>query len=151
KEDLKNSLNLIVPHVTNLEVSPLGETHRLISFHVGNRWLEAAMESDGTLRVLALLTALYQDPPRALLAFEEPELMVHPGALPALCEIIEEASLRSQIIITTHSPDMIARFKADDLRIVERTEQGTKIGLIDEVQRQVIEDQLFSGGDLLRI
>ena len=114
-------------------------------------WFPLAQESDGTLRVLGLLAALYQNSPRSLLAIEEPELSIHPGALAALSDVIEESSVRFQVLITTQSPDLISRFSIDQLRIVESVEGQTRIGPVDEVQRGVINDQLFSAGDLLRI
>ena len=114
-------------------------------------WFPLAQESDGTLRVLGLLAALYQSAPHSLIAIEEPELSIHPGALAMLSEVIEEAATRSQVLITTQSPDLISRFSADQLRIVERIGTETRIGPIDEGQREAINKQLFSAGDLLRI
>ena len=46
------------------------------------KWFDAAQESDGTLRLTGILTALLQEPTPGLLGIEEPELTVHPGALP---------------------------------------------------------------------
>ncbi|MEW6211609.1 MAG: AAA family ATPase, partial [Acidobacteriota bacterium] len=109
---------------------------------------------DGTLRMLAMLVALYQsEPPYAqtLLGLEEPENALHPGALAVLNDVFREAALRNQIIITTQSPDLISHFTVDELRIVERDQGVTKIGPIDETQREIIEEELFSASDLLRI
>jgi predicted ATPase len=112
---------------------------------------DLGLESDGTLRVLGLLTAIYQNPPLPFIGIEEPEMMVHPKAMGVLCDIIEEASQRTQIILTTHSPDLISRFNAESLRLVELYDGETHIDPIREDLRQAIHDQLFSGGDLLRI
>lgn len=114
-------------------------------------WFDLSQESDGTLRMLGLLTALYQPFSLTLTAIEEPELAIHPGALPILADVIREASQRTQVLITTQSPDLISRFNADELRVVERVNGVSRIGPVDEVQRGVINDQLFSAGDLLRI
>jgi predicted ATPase len=114
-------------------------------------WFPLAQQSDGTLRVLGLLAALYQATPHSLIAIEEPELSIHPGALAMLSEVIEEAATRSQVLITTQSPDLISCFSADQLRVVERVGTETQIGPIDERQREAINTQLFSAGDLLRI
>ena len=123
--------------------------HEAQDYH--SPWFPLAQESDGTLRALALLAALYQGTPHSLIAIEEPELSIHPGALAMLSDVIEEAATRSQIIITTQSPDLISHFNADQLRVVERVGNDTQIGPIDEGQRETINDQLFSAGDLLRI
>ncbi len=112
---------------------------------------DLALESDGTLRVLGLLTAIYQTPFLPFIGLEELELMVHPGAMSALCDIVEEAATRTQIILTTHSPDLISQFDANSLRIVELVNGATEIGPVNEAGREAINKQLFSGGDLLRI
>lgn len=150
-DDYKNSLTRIIPDIVDLDVKQFGGFLQVQLKHSDGNEFNLEQESDGTIRILALLLALYQDPPRSLIAIEEPELLVHPGALSVLCDVIKEASLRSQIIITTHSPDLIAGFDVDSLRVVERTAEGTKISPIDDVQREVIEEQLFKASDLLRI
>ena len=60
--------------------------------------------SSGTLRMLALMTALYSQYDTILLGIEEPENYVHPAALHAFVEHIKDAEQRAQIMITTHSP-----------------------------------------------
>ena len=115
-------------------------------------WFSLAQESDGTLRMLGMLVALYQNQPRrTLVALEEPENALHPGALAVLSDVLREATRRYQVLVTTQSPDLISRFNVDDLHVVEREGSVTQIGSVDEAQRAVIEEQLFSAGDLLRI
>ena len=60
--------------------------------------------SSGTLRMLALMTALYSQTKTTLLGIEEPENYVHPSALHAFVEHIKGAEEHAQIMITTHSP-----------------------------------------------
>ena len=98
-----------------------------------------------------MLTALYQDPPKSLLSVEEPELTIHPGALGVLSDILLEASRRTQLLLTTHSPDLISRLPVKSLRAVEKVDGVTLINEIDETQRKAIEQRLFSAGDLLRL
>lgn len=151
-DELRSRLAQIVPGVSDVQVLQISSFLVVQLHYKHGAAFELDMESDGTVRMLGLLLALYQEPARALLTIEEPELMVHPGAAGVLCDVMVEASLRSQIILTTHSPDLIARFSADSLRVVERDEDGnTHIGPLDEIQIGVIEDQLFSTSDLLRI
>jgi len=68
--------------------------------------------STGTLRALAVLTAVFQDADDEdlrvpLVGIEEPEAGLHPGALAILAEAVMEASRRVQIVLTTHSPDLL--------------------------------------------
>ena len=60
--------------------------------------------SSGTLRVLALMTALYAQPDTTLIGIEEPENYIHPSALQALVQHLRDATGRVQFMVTTHSP-----------------------------------------------
>lgn len=113
------------------------------------RWLGAAQESDGTLRIAAILTALFQEPPPSLIGFEEPELSVHPGALPILFDFLKEASTRSQILFTTHSPDLLDLMPIDGIRVVERHGGVTTAAPVDERQRELVRKRLITTSDLL--
>lgn len=112
---------------------------------------ELSQESDGTLRMLGILTALYQDPPRSLVTIEEPELTIHPGALGVLCDVIQEASLHSQVLTTTHNPDLLDRFSEATLLVVEKEGGITNVGPLSYSQKEAIAKKLFSPGELMRI
>lgn len=112
---------------------------------------ELAQESDGTLRMLGILAALYQDPPLPLVVIEEPETNIHPGALGVLADVFEEASLRSQVLLTTHSPDLVDRLPAEALRVVEQVGGETKVGPVRKGQREAVKQKLFSPGELMRM
>jgi predicted ATPase len=156
-DDIKEVLAKVVSDINDFQVVPVGGFLTLKFKHKSEdtkpHYFEATQESDGTLRILGILAALFQEPAPILLAIEEPEITVHPGVLGILADLIKEASeKRSQVLVTTHSPDLISKFGADDLRIVEwNYRDGTTIGCVDESQREIINDKLFSGGDLLRI
>jgi len=113
------------------------------------RWLGAAQESDGTLRVAAILTAVLQEPAPSLLGFEEPELAVHPGALPVLFDFFKEATTRGQVLLTTHSPDLLDLLSIDDLRVVERRDGATAVSRVEGRQRELVRKRLMSASDLL--
>ena len=63
--------------------------------------------SDGTLKFLCLLTVLLHPQPAPLVCIEEPEVGLHPDALQLVAEALVEASTRSQLIVTTHSADLV--------------------------------------------
>jgi predicted ATPase len=86
-----------------------------------------------------------------MLVIEEPELTVHPKALAFLVDLLIERSAYQQVLITTHSPDLLNRLPAETLRIVELEGGTTKIGPLSEEQKAVIEDEYFKMGDLLRL
>ncbi len=66
--------------------------------------------SDGTLRFLFLLTVLSHPEPAALIAVDEPETGLHPSMLPVIAEYAEAASERTQVVLTTHSPEFLDAF-----------------------------------------
>ncbi len=145
------NLQLLVPGLKSLK--PSRET---IKVEHGDENMTVAelefwQESDGTLRLLALLTAMYQQPPLSMLVIEEPELTVHPEALSILVDLLIEQSAYQQVLITTHSPDLLNRLPAETLRIVELEGGLTKIGPLSEEQKEVIAQKYFKMGDLLRL
>ena len=151
--DLRDALTHVVPGITDVRSELVGE-YLVLKFKHSNMvddtevWLDAAQESDGTLRILALLTAIYQPSRPPLLGIEEPESAVHPGVLAALAEILEEASLRQQVVITTHSPDLIDHLPIESIRAVEFVEGETKVGKISETQAEAVKQGLFTTGEL---
>jgi predicted ATPase len=152
---LLRALARVVDGVTDLRVRQVGGylVTELKHEDLGpSAWFELSQESDGTLRLLGMLVALYQyQPVSTLLALEEPENALHPGALAVLSDVLYEASRQHQIITTTQSPDLISRFKVNELLVVERVNGVSEIGLVDDIQREAVEEQLFTSGDLLRI
>ena len=154
--DLIAALNHLVPSITYVETEQVGG-HLAIKFtHKSEeggteKILVAFHESDGTLRILGLLAALYQEPHPALAIIEEPEIAVHPGAMAYIAELMNEvASLRMQLLVTTHSPDFLDMVPADCIRAVELTEAGTIAAPIAEYQREAIRKKLFTPGEIHR-
>ncbi len=80
--------------------------------------------SDGTLKLLAYLTLLYDPTPPKLIGIEEPENYLHPRLLPELAEECDQAAARAQLLITTHSPFMINRLKAEQVWMLFRGVDG---------------------------
>ncbi len=70
----------------------------------------AADLSDGTLRFLFLLAVLANPKQPSLIAIDEPETGLHPSMLPIVAEYARDAALRSQVILTTHSPEFLDAF-----------------------------------------
>ena len=95
--------------------------------------------SSGTLRILALMTALHTSTAAKLIGIEEPENHVHPGALSSLIEYLGSVGENSQLAVTTHSPLVLDALGDPALvRVVRRDERlGTVIdeGNSDGVRR----------------
>ncbi len=118
----------------------------------------ASSMSDGTLRSLGILLAVFQSSPGQgkpipLVAIEEPEAAVHPAAARALGDAISEASLTTQVLVTSHSPDLLEHESVSEENILAVVmDQGkTKVGRLDESQRRLLKDGLYSPPELLRL
>jgi predicted ATP-binding protein involved in virulence len=81
---------------------------------------------------------------------EEPELTVHPGALPLLFDYLKQASRRSQVIITTHSPDLLDLMDVEDVRVVTREQGITRVEVMAEKQRTAVRSRLVSLSEVMR-
>jgi predicted ATPase len=85
-----------------------GGTAKLFLEEEGSGLIPAPRLSDGTLRYLCLLAVLCHPDPPPLVCIEEPELGLHPDVLPALAELLVDASARTQLIVTTHSSALVS-------------------------------------------
>lgn len=76
--------------------------------------------SDGVLRFLCLGAALLNPVPPALIAIDEPEVGFHPRLIPIVADMIKAASESTQVLVTTHSPDLLNCFDIDDVAVMAR-------------------------------
>lgn len=110
--------------------------------------------SDGTVRMLCWATVLLSPNPPSLLVIDEPELGIHAAWLPVLAEWIKRASEKTQVIITTHSPDLLDYF-TDCLQNVFRfsAENNRMNFSITPLSHEMLAERLREGwklGDLYR-
>ena len=85
-----------------------GRFELLMEQHGLLRLLSAGELSDGTLRYLLWIAALLTPRPPALMVLNEPETSLHPDLLAPLARLVAHASGKSQIVVVTHSPRLIA-------------------------------------------
>ena len=163
KGRIKEYLAAIVPSVDKIEARKYGPKEGLVFTQdvakatESQRFLANNM-SDGTLRALGILVALFQgnyDPKKRVLlvGIEEPESALHPAAVGVLLDALREAADKTQIIITSHSPDLLDNKELDPESIlaVEAHDGITVIAGIDEAGRSAVHDRLYTAGELLRI
>jgi predicted ATPase len=90
--------------------------------------------SDGTLKMLSYLVALYDPDPPRFIGIEEPENFLHPRLLPELAEECRKASEHSQLLVTTHSPFFLNSAKPNEVRVLYRDEKGyTQVKLAADI------------------
>ncbi len=107
----------------------------------------ARFASDGTLKLLAYLTVLYDPKPFEVIGIEEPENQLHPKLLPVLAEEVREVSGSSQVLVTTHSPDFLNSVRANELWALDRGPDGfTRVHRASEVDG--INEMMHAGAQL---
>ena len=163
KKHIEEYLSAVVPGVHAVDVKGFGpkETLEFRQDVAGDKYpwrFLANNMSDGTLRVLGILVALFQGEQDRhkrvpLVGIEEPEIALHPAAAGVLLDGLRDASYRTQVIVTTHSPDLLEdkHLDVESILAVEAHGGDTIIAPVDEAGRSVVRDKLFTIGELLRI
>lgn len=113
---------------------------------------DASLMSDGTLRTLGLILAVFQRPHPSVLVLEEPESTLHPGALGVILDLIRMASQTMQVVVTTHSPELLEAKWIEDrhLRVVTWENGATRVRPIAQGARRALQEGLMGAGELLR-
>ncbi len=161
KARVEEYLNLVVPSVHGVERVGVGhmETLEFRQDTAGSKhpWrFPANSMSDGTLRALGILVALFQggDAKRpSLVGIEEPEVALHPAAAAVVRDALARAAERSQVLVTSHSPELLddLSIPVESLLAVSGDGGVTQIAPIDEASRKVIRDKLYTAGELLKL
>lgn len=160
-QSIESYLQQVIPSVHGVERQAIGPMETLVFKQdvTGAKFpweFYAQNMSDGTLRALGVLTALYQVGEHShptLVGLEEPETALHPAASSALREALVRASERAQVLVTSHSPDLLddPSIGSDSILSVVANSGETKIAPVDDAARQVLAEHLFTAGELLRL
>lgn len=163
KKRIEEYLSRVVPGIREVEPRSVGpkETLEFRQDVAGARdpWrFFAANMSDGTLRTLGVLVALFQSSDGGedrvrLVGVEEPEIALHPAAAAVLRDGLRDASRSTQVLVTSHSSDLLddEDIEADSILAVVSEHGATRIGRLNEVGRSVLHDRLYTVGELLRM
>jgi predicted ATPase len=161
KRRIEEYLAQVVPGVAGVEAKSMGPketlTFRQKVAGSSDPWhFLAANMSDGTLRALGILLGLFQrgnGKPIELVGIEEPEIALHPAAAGVLMDAFREVSLETQVIVTSHSPDLLDLVDcAKECILAVHAESGnTEIAPIDESSLKVLQKGLYTPGELLRL
>jgi predicted ATPase len=147
----------IVPNISSVQTVRYGPKQ---SLRFQQLWakdqslkFEALSMSDGTLRSFGLLLALFQEKKPSITLIEEPEASMHPAAANVIIELLQQMSHNSQIIVTTHSPDILDNegISDENLRVVSWLKGETRIGEISENAKSALQRHLSTPGELLRM
>lgn len=149
-------LSRVVDGLKRVEYRSIGQKETL-SFRqdVGLKhpWtFDALNMSDGTLRVLGLLLAVYQPGHPSVVAIEEPEATVHPAVTEMVVQVLLDAACDRQVLLTTHSPDILDHkgIKDSQVRVATTEQSRTLICPLAASSRDAIRARLYTPGELLR-
>ena len=162
KATIADYLGKIVSGIVGVDATRLGsqetlEFRQIVKGQKHPWYFYASSMSDGTLRAFGILLALFQGQGRngdapPLVGLEEPEAALHPAASGVLLGALRAASSISQIVVTSHSPDLLddSNISDESILAVENRDGITVIGHVDEAGRSVLREKLFTPGELLR-
>jgi predicted ATPase len=157
------SINRFLATITPSPITALpavmtnGGGHTFFDQQIGYRRLMTTLHrsqvSDGTLQALGIATALMQVPSPSVIVLEEPETNLHPGSLEAVADLIELVSTRTQVVVTTHSPDLLDAkwIGAENIRVVTWEDGATSVRLLGAVPQAALRDHLAGAGKLMRM
>lgn len=163
KRRIEEYLGKVVPGVRGVDVRAIGpkETLEFRQEVSGAKepWrFVAANMSDGTLRALGILVSVFQAANGGaafapLVGIEEPEVALHPAAAGVLRDILRDASQRTQIVITSHSADLLddEDLETESILAVYADNGATLIAPVDQAGRTALRDRLYTAGELLRL
>ena len=107
--------SLVASTNINIDYRKIDEDFQLCLLEGYKKPIPLINASDGTLRLLAYHTLLGLPELPPLIAIEEPERSLHPGALKDIAKVLEQLAERTQVIITTHSSQLLDNFKSESL------------------------------------
>ena len=132
---LKTSMNI------GIEWSQVNGNHHLYLLEGYENPIPLDRASSGTLRLIAYYILLYDPELPPLIAIEEPERNLHPGALKDIANVLEQLAERTQVIITTHSSQLLDAFNPDNLSdslgvllLRNRSGLGTEVLNLEEIK-----------------
>lgn len=125
-EQIFDTLRRRVPRIERVQAEVLADSRLLLLVKDApfSTPVLSRFASDGTLKLLAYLTVLYDPEPPQLIGIEEPENYLHPRLLPELAEECQQAAERTQLIVTTHSPFFINPLRPEEVRVLYRAADG---------------------------
>ncbi len=130
-DKIEDMLKQAIPQIDEL-LTPLtedGKTYVAIREKGFDSPFDYFQVSDGTLKLLAYITAITANEPK-LICFEEPENFIHPRLFELWVEILKRSD--KQIILSTHSPYLVDWVDPEDVIIVEKKGQETVTSRIRE-------------------
>lgn len=130
-QKIRDTIETVFPPFEDFILELSGSSKQIITLKLKEKGIHkgfaAAHLSEGLLRMICLTTLLLQAELPAITVIEEPELGLHPRAINLLADMLNIASQSTQIIISTHSVELVDQFAPERTIIVERDDQGVSV------------------------
>jgi predicted ATPase len=149
---VKEYLSRLSNRFEDIKIRPEGGRSQLYVQERGVGNISAARLSDGSLKFLCLIAALFDHNAPRLICIDEPEAGLHPDAVKLVADAVREASSRMQVIVTTHSDAFVDRFTDDPENVIvcERTfDESTRLKRLSRDQLSEWLEE-YTLGDLWR-
>ena len=127
---IEQTIREIAPFFAGFDLQPSRINDSIIRLSwrqkgASDAYLDAEQLSDGTLRMMCLITLLMQPELPEVILIDEPELGLHPAALAMFCALAKKAIKESQIIISTQSIDIVSQFSPEDIIVCDNAGEET--------------------------
>ncbi|MEG4812643.1 AAA family ATPase [Microcoleus sp. F8-D3] len=157
EDSINEAMKSILPKTRRLRALPSGRLSLTVEW-----FFEGIKEepfylnemSDGTVRMLCWATILHSPLLPSLIVIDEPELGLHVSWMPVLAEWIKKAATKTQIIITTHSPDLLDHFTDCLEKVLCFYSENRTHFSVKSLSKTMLEPKLEEGwelGDLYRV
>ncbi len=131
-KEVEELLETVYPQFHSVTFPPEGGDGKVVL-----RWWErpyekeggfsASLLSDGTLKLLCLIAILRSPVPPPLICIDEPELGLHPDWVKLVAELLQSAASRTQVIVATHSPQLVSKLSPDQVIVTEKEQGETRL------------------------
>jgi predicted ATPase len=130
---IEETLQVGFPGFERLEFPVVGAGHITLAWHQGDlvEPLYPNQLSEGTLRFLWLAAILLTPNPPPIILLDEPEVSLHPELIKLLAGLLQDASTRGQIIVATHSPDLVRWLQPQEVLVLDKIEGQTQLTWAD--------------------
>ncbi len=126
KRKFLNLVKELLPFIDTMNIQKFADKSLIFKIkekYFENHYLPSFLLSDGTVTITSLILALYFED-NGLIIIEEPERNIHPALLIKLIAMMKEASNKKQIIITTHSPEVVKYAGIENIITILRDKEG---------------------------
>lgn len=151
---LVEMLSAVVPGIVRIDVEGLADRQTLRFAQqtpTGVREFTARQMSDGTIRAFCIFLAALQTQTPKMLVVEEPETAIHLGATRTLVELLKSRTPETQVVITTHSAEVVDFLPAESLRVVVSDGGSSAVHPVASHTVELLRSELTSAGELLRM